>query len=122
MIRGIGFEQLKHICQAEFPRSGKPIPSLGAGNLVYTNFHLGGRAEIHFCLIDTAEMYLPPLLLHWQRIFCYENRTDAYRALATWCDRRCLSGSTRKEPYCIHALLSVPKSGNQLEALVQCVI
>jgi hypothetical protein len=24
---------------------------------------------------------MPPVLQHWQRILCYENRTDAYGAL-----------------------------------------
>jgi hypothetical protein len=55
---------------------------------------------------------MPPVLLDWQRFFCYENRTDAYGDLPALCDRRCPSGSIRKELHCNHAFFSVPESGN----------
>ena len=56
MTRGIGFEQLKHICQAGFLEKGRLILFLGASNLVSGSFHLCGITEIYFYIIDNADM------------------------------------------------------------------
>ncbi|SPE44973.1 hypothetical protein SBA7_60010 [Candidatus Sulfotelmatobacter sp. SbA7] len=67
-------------CLSSRPRCSREADAVspGADNIVSGNFHRWGRTEIHFCLSDTVEMYMPPLLLDWPRIFCYENRTDSY--------------------------------------------
>src|SRR5208282_3312373 len=62
---------------------------------------------------------MPPLLLDWQPIFCYENRTDACGGLPAWCDRRCPSGFVWEELHCNHACSSVPNSEIRVEARVQ---
>jgi hypothetical protein len=103
-----------HATLSSRPRCSREADAVspGADNLVSGNFHRWGRTEIHFCLSDTAEMYMPPLLLDWPRMSCYENRTDAYGLTLARCDRRCPSESRRKEPHCNHARFSVPKSEN----------
>src|SRR5271157_2948553 len=74
--------------------------SRGAGSLVSGSFHRYGITEIHFYLMDTAEMVYASCSTGLAGNFRYENRTDAYGDLPAWCDRWCLSGSILKELHC----------------------
>ena len=95
--------------------------SLGAGNPVSGSFQQCWRSLGFISTSLTQRKCICHLiLLDWQRIFCYENRTDAYGALPGGCGRRCPSGSTPIELRCNHAPSSVPKSGIQVEEHVHC--
>ena len=56
--------------------------------------------------------YMPTVLLGWQRIFCYESRTDAQRTCSVAATGGVRPNPFLKELHCNHACFSVPKIEN----------
>src|ERR1700674_765670 len=72
---------------------------------------VGSPRSISSLLIQ-RKWYMCPVLLGWQRIFCYETRTDAQRTCSV-----AATGGVRPNPFlkdlhCNHACFSVLKIGN----------
>lgn len=63
--------------------------------------------------LTQRKWYMPPVLLGWQRISCYENRTDALGDVPAGCYQWGPPEPALKELPCNHACFSVPKIGNQ---------
>ncbi len=72
--------------------------------------------------LTQRKWYMPPVVPGWQRISCYENRTDAYQDRPAGCDRWCPSRSMGREPHCNHAHFPVPKSENPVGSSSSCTI